>query len=80
MAAALTNALGEQVVYNKVPADVFRGFGFPGADDLGNMFQFYDEFEKELNKTRDVSMSKQLNPELLNFEQWLKKNAGKIPV
>jgi uncharacterized protein YbjT (DUF2867 family) len=80
MAAALTNALGEQVVYNKVPADVFRGFGFPGADDLGNMFQFYDEFEKELNKTRDVSMSKQLNPELLNFEQWLKKYAGKIPV
>jgi uncharacterized protein YbjT (DUF2867 family) len=80
MAAGLTNALGEQVVYNKVPADVYRGFGFPGADELGNMFQFYDEFEKELNKTRDVSMSKQLNPQLLNFEQWLKKYASKIPV
>ena len=80
MAAGLTNALGEQVVYNKVPADVYRGFGFPGADDLGNMFQFYDEFEKELNKTRDVGMSKQLNPDLLSFEQWLKKYASKIPL
>jgi uncharacterized protein YbjT (DUF2867 family) len=80
MAAGLTKALGEQVVYNKVPADVYRGFGFPGADDLGNMFQFYDEFEKELNKTRDISMSKELNPELMNFEQWLKKYASKIPV
>jgi uncharacterized protein YbjT (DUF2867 family) len=80
MADGLTNALGEQVVYNKVPADVYRSFGFPGADDLGNMFQFYDEFEKELNKTRDVNMSKQLNPDLMNFEQWLIKYANKIPV
>ncbi|OQP65714.1 nucleoside-diphosphate sugar epimerase [Niastella vici] len=80
LAEGLSKALGEQVVYNKIPADVYRGFGFPGADDLGNMFQFYDEFEKELNKTRDVSMSKQLNPDLLTFEQWLKKYASKIPV
>jgi uncharacterized protein YbjT (DUF2867 family) len=80
MAEGLSNALGEQVVYNKVPAEVYRSFGFPGADDLGNMFQFYDEFEKELNKTRDVSMSKQLNPDLLNYEQWLKKYGSKIPV
>jgi uncharacterized protein YbjT (DUF2867 family) len=80
MADGLSNALGEQVVYNKVPADVYRSFGFPGADDLGNMFQFYDEFEKELNKTRDVGMSKQLNPDLLSYEQWLKKYGSKIPV
>lgn len=80
MADGLTNALGEQVVYNKVPAEVYRSFGFPGADDLGNMFQFYDEFEKELNKTRDVGMSKQLNPDLLSYEQWLKKYGSKIPV
>ena len=80
MADALSKALGEPVVYNKVPAAVYRSFGFPGADDLGNMFQFYDEFEKELNKTRDVGVSKQLNPDLLNFEQWLNKYAGQIPL
>ncbi|OQP54279.1 nucleoside-diphosphate sugar epimerase [Niastella yeongjuensis] len=80
MADELSKALGEQVVYNKIPADVYRGFGFPGADDLGNMYQFYDEFEKELNNTRDVDRSKQLNPDLMNFAQWLKKYAGKIPL
>ena len=80
MADAMSKAVGEPVVYNKVPAEVYRGFGFPGADDLGNMFQFYDEFEKELNKTRDVANSKQLNPGLMNFDQWLKKYGGKIPV
>ncbi len=42
MADALSKALGERVVYNKVTADAYRGFGFPGADELGNMFQFYD--------------------------------------
>jgi len=80
MADALSKALREPVVYNKIPAEIYRGFGFPGADDLGNMFQFYDEFEKELNKTRDVGVSKQLNPDLLNFEQWLNKYAGQIPL
>ena len=80
MATALSKTLGEPVVYNKVPAEVYRSFGFPGADDLGNMFQFYDDFEKELNKTRDVAFSKQLNPDLMNFEQWLKKYGAKIPI
>ena len=80
MAAALSKALGEPVQYNQVPAAVYRSFGFPGADDLGNMFQFYDEFEKELNTTRDVAYSRELNPELLNFQQWLEKYGRQIPV
>ncbi len=80
MAEALTKALGEPVVYNKIPASVYRSFGFPGADDLGNMFQFYDEFEQELNTLRNVSQSKQLNPALQNLDEWLAINANKIPL
>ena len=44
MAAALTQALGQEVRYNNVPPEVYRSFGFPGADDLGNMFQFKRDF------------------------------------
>ena len=80
MADALSKALGEPVVYNKIPASVFRSFGFPGADDLGNMFQVYDEFAEQMNDLRDVKVSKQLNPQLQNFEQWLAQNAKKIPL
>ncbi len=80
MAGALSKALGEPVVYNKIPAAVYRSFGFPGADDLGNMFQVYDEFAEKLNKLRDVNISKQLNPQLQSFEQWLVLNASKIPL
>lgn len=35
----LSKALGVRVEYNDVEPDAYRGFGFPGADELGNMFQ-----------------------------------------
>jgi uncharacterized protein YbjT (DUF2867 family) len=80
MAEAFSKALGEPVTYNKISADVYRSFGFPGADDLGNMFQVYDEFEEKINDLRDVKGSRELNPELMSFEQWLSRNAKKIPI
>jgi uncharacterized protein YbjT (DUF2867 family) len=78
-AAAMSKALGRTVVYNKVTADQYRAFGFPGAVELGNMFQFYDECEKEVGGMRDVARSRELNPQLENFDRWLAANAGKIP-
>ena len=46
MAAAFGSVLGEEVRYNAVPPAVYRGFGFPGAEDLGNMFQYKSDFER----------------------------------
>jgi uncharacterized protein YbjT (DUF2867 family) len=79
MAAAMSKALGEPVKFNDIPPDVFRSFGFPAADDLGNMFQFYRDFEKVCNDTRDVARTRGLAPGLQTFDQWLAKNAEKIP-
>ncbi|HKG69187.1 MAG TPA: NmrA/HSCARG family protein [Segetibacter sp.] len=80
MAAALSKALGQEVLFNNVTPDTYRGFGFPGADDLGNMFQFYRDFDEVCNSVRDVSFSKELNPELKSFEMWLSENAKRIPL
>ena len=80
MADAMSKAIGQEIIYNNVTPETYRGFGFPGADDLGNMFQFYRDFETDVNGIRDVSVSKQLNPELKNFDQWLSENAKKIPL
>jgi len=80
IADSFTKALGQEVVYNAVPFDVFRGFGFPGADDLGNMFQFKHDFEDYYCGARDLKFSKSLNPELKSFDDWLKENAKKIPL
>ena len=80
MAGVLSKSLGQTVVYNMVTPAQYRAFGFPGADDLGNMFQFYAEFEQHCNKTRDLKLSKELNPGLLSFEAWLNKYGPSIPL
>lgn len=80
MAQVLTKTLGKEVKYHEITPEQFRNLGFPGADDLGNMFQFFRDFEPDLTRTRDVQFSKELNPELKTFEKWAAENAPLIPV
>ncbi len=80
LAAAMAKALGRPVVYNAVPPEAYRKFGFPGAEDLGNMFQYKCDFEKEYCATRDLGFSRSLNPQLQTFAQWLEANAKRIPL
>jgi uncharacterized protein YbjT (DUF2867 family) len=79
MAEAISKALGKEVSYHEITPEQYRGFGFPGADDLGNMFQFYRDFDEVCNSTRDVKLSRELNPELQSFDMWLAENAKRIP-
>jgi len=80
MAAALSRALGREIVYNAVTPETYRGFGFPGADDLGNMFQFKRDFNDYFCGIRDVAAARQLHPGLQSFEAWLARNAARIPL
>lgn len=80
MAKELSASIGAPVAYNSVTPAQYRGFGFPGAEDLGNMFQFYADFEKEFETLRDVKLSKELNPELQDFKTWLSNNASRLPL
>lgn len=80
MAAAMSRALGETVVYQDVPPEVYRSFGFPGADDLGNMFQFKRDFEEYYRGARSIEFTRSLNPELQSFDQWLARNGSRIPI
>jgi uncharacterized protein YbjT (DUF2867 family) len=78
MAAALSDALGKPVKYRPLTFDAYRALGFPGADDLGNMFQFQHEFRAEFCGPRDPAIARALNPELQSFATWLDRNAGRI--
>jgi uncharacterized protein YbjT (DUF2867 family) len=80
MAAAFSRALGQEVVYNAVPPEVYRGFGFPGADDLGNMFQFKHDFNDAFCGARNLEESRALNPSLQTFDRWLAENKDRIPL
>ncbi|MBI3804123.1 MAG: NmrA/HSCARG family protein [Nitrospirae bacterium] len=80
MAASLTKALGQAVRYNDVPPEVYRSFGFPGADDLGNMFQFKRDFNDDFCRARNLDVARSLNPSLQTFDQWLAQNKSRIPL
>lgn len=80
MAAALTKALGQEVRYNDVPPEVYRRFGFPGAEDIGNMFQFKRDFDQAFCGARNLDVSRSLNPSLQTFDAWLAQNKSRIPL
>ena len=80
MAASLSDALDQPVLYNAVEPEVYRGFGFPGAEDLGNMFQFKRDFNKDYRAARNLDTSRDLNPSLQSFDNWLSKNKSRIPL
>jgi uncharacterized protein YbjT (DUF2867 family) len=80
MASAFSNLLGEEVRYNAVEPSVYRSFGFPGADDLGNMFQFKRDFEDDFRGARPVDATRALNPKLQSFSEWLNANRERIRV
>lgn len=78
MAASFSRVLGRPVSYNAVPPEVYRSFDFPGADDLGNMFQFKRDFEETFCAARDLEQSRELNPEIQTFDTWLEKHKGEL--
>jgi uncharacterized protein YbjT (DUF2867 family) len=80
MAAKIGRALGRNVRFNDLPFDTYRGLGFPGADDLGNMFQFQAMLGDEFLRSRDPEHARSLNPELLSFDAWLDANIGRMPI
>lgn len=80
MAEALTEALGEKVIFNEMDPEDYRKLGFQGADDMGNMYQFYRDFDDVCNARRDVEFSKQLYPDLKSFDEWLDEYGSKIPI
>jgi len=79
MGEKLSKGLGiGSVKYNAVDPDLYRSFGFPGADEMGNMFQVYRDFEKEVLGARSADVARKLNPQLQTFDQWLAKNRSRI--
>jgi uncharacterized protein YbjT (DUF2867 family) len=79
-ASQMSNALGVDIAYNSISPDDYRSFNTPGADEMGNMFQFKADFEKEYCQSRSIELARSLNPELQSFKQWLEKNKDKIPL
>lgn len=75
-AEIMSRILGKKVVYNHIERETFASYGFPGADDLANMFDFNRRFIP--NRLRDLEESKSLYSGIQRFESWLKNNKDKF--
>jgi uncharacterized protein YbjT (DUF2867 family) len=80
MASALTRAVGEPVTHVAMPPQEYARLGFPGAQDLANMFQFKRDFNAEFCAARPVAATHALYPSLMNFEAWLLSAGARMKV
>lgn len=71
MAEQLALALGEPVRHDALSPAQYRALGFPGADELGNLFQFKRDYEHAYCASRSVACARELNPQLQTFAAWL---------
>lgn len=68
-AEAMSHELGAPVIYNHIPRETFAKFGFPGAEDLADMFEFYKSHVP--SRTNEINECRSLYPEMQTFERWL---------
>ncbi len=80
IAAAMSTAFGEPVSYRPVTLEQYRSFGFPGAEELANQFQYFSSLTQEYERTHSVEQTRELNPALQSFPEWLVGNADSIPI
>jgi uncharacterized protein YbjT (DUF2867 family) len=78
IASAFTEVLNKEVRYNAISPDDYRSLGFPGAQDLGNMFQFKRDFNEIFCNARSVDTARALNPSLQSLISWLEQNKGRL--
>ncbi len=70
-ASAFSDAFGETVTYRPISWEDFRAQGFPGAVEMGNMFQYYAQNSARFVGDRDLAAVRTLNPALQSFRDWL---------
>jgi uncharacterized protein YbjT (DUF2867 family) len=70
-AEALSETLGEEVLYHAPTLEEYRQYPFPMAVEMANMFQFYAEDHDRFTGERDLDQVRSLNPSLQSFKTWL---------
>lgn len=75
-AEIMTRVLGKPIHYNYVPRETFAAFGFPGAEDLANMFELNRLYITD--RSAELQESRSLYPNMQTFEQWLTANKAKF--
>jgi uncharacterized protein YbjT (DUF2867 family) len=77
MANVLSDVSGCQVTYVDMDPEEYRQLEFPGAKELGNMFQYKRDHNQEFCNRRDVKwLSKEWTP--CSFYEWAQRNYKQV--
>jgi len=78
LAQQFSQTLGVQVSPVSISREVYKTFGFPGVEDIANMFAFYET--NEFLKSRSVEETNRISApaKFLTFEEWLQENKDKL--
>tara|TARA_B100000686_G_scaffold329854_1_gene391442 strand:- start:859 stop:1752 length:894 start_codon:yes stop_codon:yes gene_type:complete len=78
MAATLNNVMTDgEVKYNHVPFEIYRKLGFPGVEELSNMFEFKVVHNERFCERRNMdNVKKLITP--VSFKEWCEKNKDKL--
>jgi uncharacterized protein YbjT (DUF2867 family) len=71
-AAVMSRISGANVTYGHIPRDVFAAYGFPGAEDLAAMFEFYRTCV--ITREADLVTTRELYPDVQDFPTWLTRH------
>jgi uncharacterized protein YbjT (DUF2867 family) len=80
IAEEMAAGFGEPVSFQPATPAQYRSFGFPGADELANQFQYMSALTQEYARTYLVGPTRELNPALQSFSEWLVDQAKSIPI
>lgn len=75
-AAIMSRVLGRTIRYDHIPRDMFAQFGFPGAEELANMFEVQRLHIP--HRRGDLLNCYHMNPRMQSFESWLRRNKNKF--
>jgi len=79
VATVLSSGLGETVAHNKfVTAEIFSTFGFPGCEELANMFKYERDFGAAYCGRRSIDETKKYHAELTSFAAFVQANKNKF--
>jgi len=75
-AEVMSRHSGKTVRYTHVPRETFAALGFPGAEDLADMFEYYRLHIP--SRAKDIETMHAIDPNVQSFDTWAAKNEEKL--
>lgn len=75
-AAIMGRQTGAQIRYAHVPRETFAALGFPGAEDLADMFEYYRLHIP--SRAGDIKAWRAIAPAVQDFETWAQRNQAAL--